>query len=368
MTKDKQASANSNPKKINTKKIKTKKNPAIWVSLLAVIITLATCAICAVLIIDGLKFKQTEQNKNTLLQQQINALQQQQSQSVSRQQLRSLSDTLQEKLSHQQRQTTQQLAKIQLALKIAETKSQPQHQSHANFQQLRALSAKLTTAIIKQQLHTHGNIVDIVSQLNNVKQNLFALSPASQPAMTLVNALMTQVRELPKLNIEKSQQQLIALRKQLGTLSFKLTPMLEQNPIKHDQNNKHPLTWRQRLQHSWTQIKDLLVIHNDTSIGENLLNQQTRFQVLQSIELKLSEASWALFQYQQARYQQALDQAQALVTRYCRANQALSAWQQKLQQLRHSPIRYSLSAIDANLKQLNNLISALADSGQTGVQ
>ena len=124
------------------------------------------------------------------------------------------------------------------------------------------------------------------------------------------------LEKAPKLDVAK----LLAQLDQLKTSVMKL-PGLPIQPIttsKTDDTSKTTkLPWYKKLGHSFSGLKQLVIIRHEKTQIKPLLSPQQLIFLKQNVQLKISEAEWAILYQNKTVYQQSLESAkQMLETRY----------------------------------------------------
>jgi uroporphyrin-3 C-methyltransferase len=201
------------------------------------------------------------------------------------------------------------------------------------------------------------NSMDALALLKNADQILQSSGmPASAAVrqaiahdMAAINSAVPvdQVELLARLNtVEQAIAQLSVqnLQKQNSFSNFEknLTPPI---PLQ-------AMPWWQR---AWSSMKEafshmLVVRHHQQSI-EPLLSVEQQAFILQTMQLKISQAQWALINYKKNLYQTSLQQVVNRMTQYFPAEQKIL---QQLQSLLNINIAPNLPDLSASLQAINN--------------
>lgn len=154
-----------------------------------------------------------------------------------------------------------------------------------------------------------------------------------------------------------------ALANQVGNL-----PLAPNLPAVTADTNTAAANTQSRWERAWLTFKDIfnkaLIIRYDEKAETTVLSPSTRNEVIQMIQLQLSEAAFAVLHRQADVYQASLNQAMQLLTKnFAAENSSTSAMLQQLSQLKQTNIKPNLPSLDAVFTALDQAKTKL--NGQT---
>lgn len=169
-----------------------------------------------------------------------------------------------------------------------------------------------------------------------------------------VNQLETALNNLPSIDPENGITLLHTLQGSLANLSF-ITSLPASDNQPTATTNQHGFT--QAMQTIWQELKSLIIVRSDNTIGAQLVSQSARFDAVRQINLLLQEAEWQILTQQDPSA--TLTQLKINISAYTQNDQNQATWLTQLNQLINSNSYYTTTQVQQVLTAINNLQQAL---------
>lgn len=224
--------------------------------------------------------------------------------------------------------------------------------SNAYTNQQRTLDeVRYLTHMAKMQLSINHDPEQALNLLKLAREQMNAANTTQ--FIELRNALSKDIlalEDLPKLDYSHLLASLDKLKSEVNQLpAFTATP-LEQTTASSKNSEKN---WQQQLQNSLGSLKKMVIIRHHTTIKPLLSDQQLIF-LKQNVELKLSQAEWALLYQKPSVYLSSLEAAKKLLTENYPNASALNPIESQLDTLSKINIAPELPDLTETLKLLTS--------------
>lgn len=233
--------------------------------------------------------------------------------------------------------------------------SELQPKVEALYDRLAAFNIQVALA----QASVFGQLAEAQDALDSAQSDLQRTGQSQ--ALKLVLQTQSELRKIPPVNVN-------ALLKKIDVLESALKGLRFRAPVTADdlkqaqaiEPEKQSNQVKAALDKSWHQIKGLLVVRHDNTIGQKLLTDSARVAALAAIRIQLQYARFYAIRDDGTLYQQALKTASALVGIYCQKDEASLAWQKSAYHLAQFPLGQRLAVLKSGLEQALALLKAPA--------
>ena len=215
--------------------------------------------------------------------------------------------------------------------------------------------------LAQYQLQFSHNPTRALELLNLVAQDIKKLNdPTLQVWQNEFAKLLEQLKAIPKVDTNQLLSQLEALKVQITTLPLKNAENETDAPAVKQQKTK--LSWRQALNDSWNNIKNLVVIRRTDDPIQPLLAPGQRLFLEQNLRLLIQQAEWGVIDANAMLYRQSIKQLADYIKRYFDGNvastQNLLQTLQQLSGINVEPKAPNLTPLITQLQQLAAIGSA----------
>jgi uncharacterized protein HemX len=227
-----------------------------------------------------------------------------------------------------------------------------------NLSSMHLLAARVNVEFAEQLLYDNKAKNAVSRQLDMAVSNLEQYGIAASPVVTVVRALAKQVAKVKTVNHASVLFGLDHLQHSLATLRFKAVMPVKTTAA--SQIVKTPTGWKSALDHSMTKLHGLLVIRQDSAVGNNLVFAASQRASVQEVLLALQQAKFALLQGNQSLYNAALHSAGMAVSHYFVADNARAIWLANVQHVSHAQVADPLIALHPMFNSVRNLMAGLS--------
>ncbi len=187
------------------------------------------------------------------------------------------------------------------------------------------------------------------------------LQKVPNPAVfALKQALIHDIAALkliPKINVSDIVLRLDQVSQAIQNLPELPTKKLHQQDMITVTKPEHDkLPWHKRLIHSLSGLKDLVVIRHIQKPIQPLLSPEQQSFLLENIQLKISQAGWAVLHQDPKLYRQSLEIAQDWLKNYYRDQTAAADVLKNLRELANINVKPKLPTISDSLNALSQSI------------
>ncbi len=283
------------------------------------------------------------------------------------QQLSSLSGGLQKKILRNQLQAqahiqiiSKQLQKQREALSTTEANLNRVLQMADQTQAQKGLS-EITYLLHLADLHLRigHDTASSLQLLQTARNRAKALNdPALIPLQRAINLDIEKLKKAPQVNVAMILSQLTHISetiKKISLLPTKIQPDIDAS--QKEDISQEP--WYERVLHS---LKDLVVIRHIQEPIKPLLSEQQEAALKNNIELKLSQAEWAVLHKNPKLYQHSLQQVEKWLKAYYRDKPQVNPLLAQIKSLSAINISPKLPTISDSLNTLAPTISAASRS------
>lgn len=252
---------------------------------------------------------------------------------------------------------------------IESTQTTLQNLTQPQEKRARALSeAEYLVKLASLNLDFEGNIPLVINLLNTADQQLAALNDPTllRVRQTLTNNI-SSLEAVPKLDVAGLILKINAISQQIPQLPIVPTQLTK--PIS-DQSASTVATqnssWKRSIDAVGRALTNVVVVrHLDQPVQPLLPPQQQAYLIL-NIQLKLSQAQWAVLHQQPEIYQQSLQQANVWIKQYFLQKESITqSVMQQIADLQTVQVKPTLPSISDSLNAIAAALNAPATTKNT---
>ena len=208
------------------------------------------------------------------------------------------------------------------------------------------------------QLIISRNVVAALHLMKLAQQQLREITNANiEPLKHAVAKNIMMLENTPKLNITQLMMQLEQLKTAVQTLpSLPTHTQVPSDVQTNPAQTTSKQTWYKKLNRNLDGLKKLIIIRHDKKPVKPLLSSQQLLVLKSNIQLKISQAEWAVLYQNPMIYQQSLQSAKQLLERYYPNESAMTDILKNIQSLSNINIKPTLPDLSNTLKILNNTL------------
>lgn len=243
------------------------------------------------------------------------------------------------------------------------TQTSLQNLTQPQEKRARALSeAEYLVKLASLNLDFEGNIPLVINLLNMADQQLAALNDPSliHVRQTLANNI-SSLEAAPKLDVAGLILKINAISQQIPNLPVVPTELTKPatDLTSSSSSATAPSVWKRSVDAVGRALTNVVVVRHLDQPVEPLLPPQQQAYLILNIQLKLSQAQWAVLHQQPEIYQQNLQQASAWVKQYFLQKEAITqSVLQQLAELQTIQVKPVLPSISDSLHAIESALNA----------
>lgn len=263
-------------------------------------------------------------------------------------------DTITQQLQQSQNQIKENAATIQRLKTI----------KNANSQTWVLMEIAHLLRLAQLNITFSHDIPTTLALLNTTQHRLEKLAdPNTLQLRQAIADNITKLKAIPNLDLTGVLVQLNALELQLATLPLASDKPLKTNIIakKDDAETATTTGWRTYWSQSLATLQKLVIIRHHNQPIMPLISPKQQINLINNIQMKLAQASWALLHRNSSVYQLSLQQTQRWINQYYAPDaQATKSVINSLQQLQKIEINPTLPNLSSTINLADNLIKKQA--------